>query len=231
MRTYFGSAAIFCVMTVMFLIELAGGAVGNDARLLGLGALPDSGQIHHEYWRLLTAGFLHYDLTHFALNTLLLLLVGPVVERRAGTAWLLLIFLSGSVASCIGMLVKHLLLAFARRLARRVGRTIRPSGDRARAGLSASLTKSLGSNPSHRRALRGTSLLSVTRRYHDRAHRRLGCRHHNGTLDPSACCTAGGDRCRSAKFQMKRSQLLDYLARSNHRDKAAASCSCRPRWA
>ena len=55
------------------------------------------------------AGFLHYDLTHFALNTLLLLLVAPVVERRAGSAWLLLIFLSASVASCMGMLVKHLL--------------------------------------------------------------------------------------------------------------------------
>ena len=109
MRTYLGSAAICCVMTAMFLLELARNAVGNDAGLLGLGALPDSGQIHHEYWRLLTAGFLHYDLTHIVLNTLLLLLVGPVVERRAGTAWLLLIFLSGSVASCIGMLVKHLL--------------------------------------------------------------------------------------------------------------------------
>ena len=108
MRTYLGSVAILSVMTVMFLLELVGGAVGNDARLLELGALPDSGQIHHEYWRLLTAGFLHYDVTHFALNTLLLLLVGPVVERRAGTAWLLLIFLGGSVASCAGILMKHL---------------------------------------------------------------------------------------------------------------------------
>ena len=108
MRTYLGSVAIFCVMTAMFLLELAGGAVGNDALLIGLGALPDSGQIDHEYWRLLTAGFLHYDVTHFALNTLLLLLVGPVVERRTGTAWLLVIFLGGSVASCAGMLMKHL---------------------------------------------------------------------------------------------------------------------------
>src|SRR5450631_4040476 len=104
MRTYLGSVAIFCVMTVMFLIELARNAVGNDALLIGLGALPDSGQIDHEYWRLLTAGFLHYDVTHFALNTFLLLLVGPVVERRAGTALLLLIFLGGSVASCAGIL-------------------------------------------------------------------------------------------------------------------------------
>ena len=108
MRTYFGSAAIFCAMAAMFLLELARNAVGNDALLVGLGALPDSGQIDHEYWRLFTAGFLHYDLTHFALNTLLLFLVGPVVERRAGTVWLLLIFLGGSLASFAGILMKHL---------------------------------------------------------------------------------------------------------------------------
>jgi rhomboid protease GluP len=95
-------------MTAVFLVELARNAVGNDARLVDLGALPDSGQIHHEYWRLLTAGFLHYDLTHVVLNTLLLLCVGPVVERRAGTAYLLLIFLGGSLMSFTGILLKHL---------------------------------------------------------------------------------------------------------------------------
>ncbi len=107
MRTRIGSAAVVGVMVAMFLLELARNAVGNDARLLGLGALPDSGQFHHEYWRLITAGFLHYDLRHLILNTLLLLLIGPVVERRAGVAWLLLIFLTASVASFVGILIKH----------------------------------------------------------------------------------------------------------------------------
>ena len=109
MRTYLGSAAILCVLIAVYFLELATNAAGNDAGLLALGALPDSGEIHHEYWRLFTAGFLHYDLTHIALDTLLLLLIAPVAERRAATAWLLLIFLSGSVASCCSMLVKHLL--------------------------------------------------------------------------------------------------------------------------
>ena len=107
-RTYSGSGAIWGAMAIMFLIELGRGAVGNDALLLGLGALPDSGQIDHEYWRLFTAGFLHYDVTHFVLNTLLLLLAGPVVERRVGTMWLLLIFLGGSVTSFAGIFLKHL---------------------------------------------------------------------------------------------------------------------------
>ena len=91
----------------MFLLELARGAVGNDAALLALGALPDSGQLHHEYWRLITFGFLHSTLTHVSLNTVLLLWAGPIVERRAGTARLVLTFLSASVASGVGILFKH----------------------------------------------------------------------------------------------------------------------------
>src|SRR5437870_11653616 len=88
MRTRVGSAALFCVMAAIFLVELATGAVRNDARLLRLGALPDSGEIGHEYWRLVTFGFSHWDLTHLLLNSVLLLTLGPIVERRAGTAWL-----------------------------------------------------------------------------------------------------------------------------------------------
>ena len=107
MRTRIGSAGIWGAMIAVFLVELARDAVANDAGLLGLGALPDSGQIHHEYWRLITFGFLHWDLRHLLLNTLLLFLLGPIVERRAGTVGLLIIFLGASVASGVGILVKH----------------------------------------------------------------------------------------------------------------------------
>jgi membrane associated rhomboid family serine protease len=102
-----GSAAIFLVMASVFVLECATGSVGNDTRLLGLGALPDTGHLDHEYWRLITFGFLHYDLRHLLLNTVLLLLVGPALERRAGTGWLIVIFLSASVASGAGILFKH----------------------------------------------------------------------------------------------------------------------------
>ena len=107
MRTRIGSAGIWFTIIAMFLVELARGAVANNAELLRLGALPDSGQIHHEYWRLITCGFLHWDLRHLLLNTLLLFLLGPIVERRAGTVGLLIIFLSASVASGAGILIKH----------------------------------------------------------------------------------------------------------------------------
>jgi membrane associated rhomboid family serine protease len=106
-RIYPGSTALFGLIAAMFLVELATGAAGNDAGLLVLGALPDSGGLHHAYWRLLAFGFLHSNLTHLLLNSLLLLLAGPAVERRAGARWVLLVFLAASLASGIGILVKH----------------------------------------------------------------------------------------------------------------------------
>jgi membrane associated rhomboid family serine protease len=99
--------ALFGLLAAMFLVEFARGAVGNDSRLLILGALPDSGGLDREYWRLVAFGFLHYDLTHILLNSVLLLLAGPAVERRAGARWVFIIFLAASVASGVGILVKH----------------------------------------------------------------------------------------------------------------------------
>lgn len=107
MSTRVGTTALFCVLVAIFFVELATGAVRNDARLLRFGALPDSGEIGHQYWRLITFGFSHWDLTHLLLNSVLLLILGPIVERRAGTAWFLVVFLTASVASGAGILFKH----------------------------------------------------------------------------------------------------------------------------
>jgi membrane associated rhomboid family serine protease len=107
--SYRGSATLLGLLAAIFLVEIATNAVGNDDRLLMLGALPDGGGLHGQYWRLLSFGFLHSDVTHILLNGALLLLAGPAVERRAGTRWVFIIFLVASVASGIGILVKHLL--------------------------------------------------------------------------------------------------------------------------
>jgi membrane associated rhomboid family serine protease len=107
LRGCWGSALLAALFVTLFLIELGRGAVGDDARLLRLGALPDSGGLHHGYWRLVAFGFLHSNLTHLLLNLLLLLLAGPAVERRIGTGWMLLTFLTASVASGVAILGKH----------------------------------------------------------------------------------------------------------------------------
>jgi membrane associated rhomboid family serine protease len=107
LRPFAGSLALFGLAAAMFLVELARGAVGSDERQLALGALPDSGGLHGQYWRLLTFGFLHSNFVHLLLNLVLLLLAGPAVERRAGSRRVLLIFLGASVASGVGILAKH----------------------------------------------------------------------------------------------------------------------------
>src|SRR4051794_33835070 len=102
-----GSAALLLLLAAIFLVERARGAVGSDPGLLALGALPDRGGLHGEYWRLLTFGLLHSNLAHLLLNGVLLLLAGPTVERRAGVLWLPLVFLSASIASGAGIMAKH----------------------------------------------------------------------------------------------------------------------------
>jgi membrane associated rhomboid family serine protease len=104
-----GSALLAAIFAALFLVEVRAGAVGDDARMLALGALPDSGGIGAGYWRLVAFGFLHSNMTHLLLNLLLLFLAGPAVERRIGTGWMLLTFLAASMASGIAILAKHAL--------------------------------------------------------------------------------------------------------------------------
>jgi len=107
MRAVPGSILLFCAIAIVFGFEIGRGAIDNETGLLSLGALPDNGQLHGEYWRLLTFGFLHANVLHLVLNTALIWLTGPVVERRAGTAWFLIVFLSGSIMSGICIFAKH----------------------------------------------------------------------------------------------------------------------------
>jgi membrane associated rhomboid family serine protease len=106
-NAWIGSAALLILLSGVYAVELASGAIGHDHRLLMLGALPDSGGLHHQYWRLLTFGFLHSDSTHLLLNLLLLVLAGPAVERRGGAFWMLACFACASLASGIGIAAKH----------------------------------------------------------------------------------------------------------------------------
>src|SRR5437879_8496888 len=102
-----GTIALIVAIVIGFGIELATNSIGNDAALLTLGALPDDGQIHGEYWRIATYSFLHFNWLHLLLNVGLLFWVGRIVERQIGTARGALIYFVSVLCSAAVILLVH----------------------------------------------------------------------------------------------------------------------------
>ncbi len=84
-----GAPAVWILILLnvaMFGAEIALGGATNVLTLHRLGALePAAVILQHQYWRLLTALFLHYGLLHIAVNLYALYLIGPALERMIGS--------------------------------------------------------------------------------------------------------------------------------------------------
>lgn len=100
------TTVLLAINVVMFLLELAVGATsaggGIDGQeLFDLGALqPLAIALGHQYWRLVTAMFLHAGLLHIALNMYGLYLFGSLIEQAFGAWRFVAIYLvSGFLAS------------------------------------------------------------------------------------------------------------------------------------
>jgi len=94
-----GTAALIVVLLVMFAIEIATGRMGDETMLLALGALPNSGDLAGQYWRLATYALLHLSWTHLTFNVALLWWTGRIVERRVGTVRMLATFWTGALTA------------------------------------------------------------------------------------------------------------------------------------
>ncbi|GAB2586327.1 rhomboid family intramembrane serine protease [Dyella jejuensis] len=92
---------------VIFFVELITHAPGNQAMLMRLGALPVTGIVHGQYWRLLTYALLHSAWWHIGLNTLGLWICGPVVERALGPRATLVISVAGAILGGVAILLVH----------------------------------------------------------------------------------------------------------------------------
>jgi rhomboid protease GluP len=102
-----GIFVLILALAVCFGIETATNSVGNDDALLKLGALPDNGQLHGEYWRLITYSFLHFNWLHLLLNVGLLLWIGRIVEQQIGTGQGALIYFVSVICSAAVILLVH----------------------------------------------------------------------------------------------------------------------------
>jgi rhomboid protease GluP len=102
-----GTAWLIVAITIGFGIELATNSVGNDTALLKLGALPDNGQLHGEFWRIATYSFLHFNWLHLAINVGLLWWIGRIVEQQVDTWRGALIYFVSVVCSAAVILLWH----------------------------------------------------------------------------------------------------------------------------
>jgi membrane associated rhomboid family serine protease len=97
--------ALLGLITVFFAAtELAGGST-TMAVMLKAGVNARAFVEAGEWWRLVTANFLHFGYLHFAVNAFSLFAVGPMLERLYGTSKYLAIYviagLTGAVASML----------------------------------------------------------------------------------------------------------------------------------
>jgi membrane associated rhomboid family serine protease len=117
---------LVAVNVLVYLAELAGGSGvnGNSGWIFSHGALlrtgvyanhsifpvsdpsfPAAGLAHGEWWRLITAAFLHYGPIHLGMNMLALWWLGSPVEAALGRARYVLLYLAAGLAGSAGALI------------------------------------------------------------------------------------------------------------------------------
>jgi membrane associated rhomboid family serine protease len=98
---------VFISLNILaFVFELARGDWRDPFVFHKLGSLDrDSVVLGHEYWRLITALFLHYDLFHLGFNLFALYVLGPGLERMIGTVRFVLCYMISGIGSTGGVVL------------------------------------------------------------------------------------------------------------------------------
>jgi rhomboid protease GluP len=97
---------LIALNAAMFLIESALGGSTNELTLHRLGALEPAAVIFRaEYWRLLTALFLHYGALHLFVNLYALYILGPPLENSIGAIRFAACYLISGIGSGLGVVV------------------------------------------------------------------------------------------------------------------------------
>jgi len=91
----------------VYLLELATGAPvnGQGGRIWEEGVLFGPVVGDGEWWRLLTAAFLHYGPLHLGMNMLVLWFIGPALEDYLGHARFALLYIVSGLAGSAGALI------------------------------------------------------------------------------------------------------------------------------
>jgi rhomboid protease GluP len=92
--------ALLAAYVAVYILEETSGGSQNLRSLVDLGALwPPYVIERHEWWRLMTATFLHFGPLHAGANGLMLYLLGRPCEMSFGSLRMIVLYLSGAIAS------------------------------------------------------------------------------------------------------------------------------------
>jgi len=100
------TVAILMVLVVIFLAEVRVGALASREAIVAMGALARERVAAGEYWRLLTAPWLHGGVDHLVGNGIALFILGMLCEAAFGRAQFVLLYvLSGLAGSVVSLAV------------------------------------------------------------------------------------------------------------------------------
>lgn len=88
---------VLALLAVIFLVLERSGSSMNVNTLIELGAKYNPGIVEGEWWRLVTAMFLHIGFLHLFMNSLALFFIGGITERIYGTARFIIIYFAAGV--------------------------------------------------------------------------------------------------------------------------------------
>ncbi len=101
--------ALIVINVIAFLAETAGGSglgSGGGGQVYTKGALFGPAIVHqHEYWRLVTSGFLHAGFFHIFVNMLSLWFIGQMLEPAIGRVNFAAVYLASLFAGSFGALL------------------------------------------------------------------------------------------------------------------------------
>jgi membrane associated rhomboid family serine protease len=101
--------ALIGINVIVFIAEVASGTPlggGQGGTVLLKGGLFGPAITHqHEYWRILTSGFMHYSLLHIAFNMFFLYIMGGMLEPAIGRLNFAAVYLASLVAGSFGALL------------------------------------------------------------------------------------------------------------------------------
>ena len=100
------TVAILVVLVAIFLVEIRVGALTSREAIVAMGALARERVAAGEYWRLLSAPWLHGGVDHLVGNGVALFILGMLCEAAFGPAQFVVLYvLSGLAGSLVSLAV------------------------------------------------------------------------------------------------------------------------------